>query len=65
MEDKYFIQLFGLIEIAVSKKQFMDVENLCEFYSKFEGEPATSGFGFTKGGMEIKGRIEYANNLDL
>ena len=57
-EKKYFIQLFGLIEVEVSKQQFIEAEKLCGFYSKIEGENATHGFGIIKYGFECKGRIE-------
>lgn len=53
---KYFIKLFGLIEVEVTKEQFIQTEELCGFYSKTEGEPATWDFGFNKNGLEIKGR---------
>lgn len=49
--------MFGLIEIEVCKDRFIKIENLCGFYSKIEGETATHGFGFSKNGLDIKGRI--------
>lgn len=56
---KYFIQLCDLIEIEVSKQQFIEIENLCGFYPKVLGETATGGFDIDKQGMSIKGRIDY------
>ena len=52
--------MFGLIEVEVTKEQFIEAERLCGFYPKIEGETATGGFSFNnKKGFEAKGRIEY------
>lgn len=61
---KYYIKLFDRIEIEVTKEQFIQTEEVCGFYSKTHGEIATGGFGFSKLGLEVKGRIEYENPLE-
>jgi hypothetical protein len=55
---KYFLKLFGLIEVEVTKEQFIKTEMMCGFYPKIEGETATDGFGFDKSGFEVQGRIQ-------
>lgn len=55
---KYFIKMWDLVEMEVSKEQFIRAEAVCGFFPKIEGETATGGFGFDKQGMSIKGRIE-------
>ncbi len=55
---RYFLQPFGLpIEIEVTKEKYIEIEEMCGFYSKTPGEPATWDFGFTnKDGCQVKGR---------
>lgn len=54
---KYFISITGFGEKEVSKKEFIQYERNCGFYSKINGQPATSGFGKFKDGISISGRI--------
>jgi len=57
--DKYFVSIFDLLELEVTKDKFIQIEEFCGFYPKVEGSTATSGFGITKGDLRIVGRIEY------
>ena len=58
MNKKYFIKLWDLVEIQVSKEQFIQTELWCGYFPKIEGETATRYFGFNKDGMQITGRVE-------
>ena len=54
--EKYFIQLWDLIELEVTKEQFIQTEEFCGFYAKIDGETATNDFGVDKQGFKIRGR---------
>lgn len=55
--EKYYIKTKWHPEKEVTKKQYMEAELVAGFWSKIDGEPATSGFGDSKSGIE--GGIVY------
>lgn len=55
-KNKYYIKFQDFEEVEISKKDYLQYENDCGFFSKIENEPACADFGFHKGNIIIRGR---------
>lgn len=58
---KYYIMINGN-EKEVTKEEYIRMEESCGFFSKFDGEIATSSFRMSKGAIDIKGRTSCQVN---